>query len=292
MLRETRRREEHGHGPALRSGLGTRGYACGPDAHGTHTPGRPRARASPLRAAAPSPVKWGPRRLRRGVCKARGTAPAAGTAIGPVTSPLGAQSSGGGATGPPPTARGTRTPEAGDEPHAHPKPGAAPLPRLLQGGAQQPDPQVPPCSPGPGIATAGQAGGGCRGSGDGPVAGVRPGLPPGLAVAPSRGVTREEAREEGAVAWESGGGLTPAPPHAGLRPHLEPQAGTARGCSRAGGKRCPLHGVPGHGQTLPLTASLLPARPGPLGLARRGHEGRATRGPRELESFLAAFPRS
>lgn len=91
MLRETRRREEHGHGPALRSGLGTRGYACGPDAHGTHTPGRPRARASPLRAAAPSPVKWGPRRLRRGVCKARGAAPAAGTAIGPVTSPLGAR---------------------------------------------------------------------------------------------------------------------------------------------------------------------------------------------------------
>lgn len=129
MLRETRRREEHGHGPALRSGLGTRGYACGPDAHGTHTPGRPRARASPLRAAAPSPVKWGPRRLRRGVCKARGAAPAAGTAIGPVTSPLGARgSSGGGAAGPPPTARGTRTPEAGDEPHAHPEPGAAPPP--------------------------------------------------------------------------------------------------------------------------------------------------------------------
>lgn len=64
MLRETRRREEHGHGPALRSGLGTRGYACGPDAHRTRTPGRPRARASPLRAAAPSPVKWGPRRVQ------------------------------------------------------------------------------------------------------------------------------------------------------------------------------------------------------------------------------------
>lgn len=183
------------------------------------------------------------------------------------------------------TRGGRRTPRS-------PQARRRPNPHLLQGGAQQPDPQVPPCSPGPGIATAGQAGGGCRGSGDGPVAGVRPGLPPGLAVAPSRGVTREEAREEGAVAWESGGGLTPAPPHAGLCPHLEPQAGTARGCSRAGGKRCPLHGVPGHGQTLPLTASLLPARPGPLGLARRGHEGRATHGPRELESFLAAFPRS
>lgn len=124
MLRETRRREEHGHGPALRSGLGTRGYACGPDAHRTRTPGRPRARASPLRAAAPSPVKWGPRRvqsprrsagrwhghrschlpsgstreLRRRSCRAASHSP------------------------------GTRTPEAGDKPHAHPKPGAAPPP--------------------------------------------------------------------------------------------------------------------------------------------------------------------
>lgn len=283
MLRETRRREEHGHGPALRSGLGTRGYACGPDAHGTRTPGRPRARASPLRAAAPSPVKWGPRRLRRGVCKARGAAPAAGTAMGPVTSPLGARgSSGGGAAGPPPTSRGTRTPEAGDEPHAHPEPGAAPPPASPPGRRPAARPAGATlhrhCRPG---------GRGLPGFGGWP-SGRRAPWPPSW---PGSGT--QQRSDPGRVQGGGGGGLgvgRRSDPSSSARRALSSPGTTGR--NRLGLQPGPLHGVPGHGQIPPLTASLLPARPGPLGLARRGHEGRATRGPRELESFLAAFPRS